>query len=326
MIFESLKVVAHADWSKYAAKRRVAIAAVDRDGSYHAYATQAVTDPNALLRDLSVQAGNAGSVLVGFDFPIGLPHTYAKLVGIERFLLALDEFGGTEWPDFYHVAATIEEIYLKRPFYPDSPGGRRRQHLSSRLGISFDGLYRQCEKAHPGRNAACPLFWTLGGQQVGKAAISGWQEVLASGLKSKTVDIWPFSGRLAELLKPGRLVAVETYPAEFYGPLGIRSPQRRFSKRDPSDRRESSSALLAAAEKSRITLEPSLREEIEGGFGVFTDGDDRFDALTGLFGMVQTLSGWDDGQEALTEELRHIEGWIFGQRILPPPILTATGS
>jgi hypothetical protein len=40
-------------------------------------------------------------------------------------------------------------------------------------------LRRQCERATPTRRAACPLFWTLGSNQVGKAAISGWQEVIA---------------------------------------------------------------------------------------------------------------------------------------------------
>lgn len=49
----------------------------------------------------------------------------------------------------------------------------------------FDELRRLCEMSvpawsvYPGRRAACPLFWTLGGQQVGKAAILGWREVLS---------------------------------------------------------------------------------------------------------------------------------------------------
>ena len=73
--------------------------------------------------------------------------------------------------------------------------------------------------------ACCALFWTLGGQQVGKAAISGWTQVLAPALRrlgdNPSISIWPFSGCLADLLQPGSTVLAETYPAEYYAHLGV---------------------------------------------------------------------------------------------------------
>ena len=71
---------------------------------------------------------------------------------------------------------------MTRPFYPARPGPRgsvKRDDLPAALGLeSYDVLQRLCDRGHPDRSAAV-LFWTLGGNQVGKAAISGWRDVIA---------------------------------------------------------------------------------------------------------------------------------------------------
>jgi hypothetical protein len=63
----------------------------------------------------------------------------------------------------------------------------------------------------------------LGSQQVGKAAISGWRDLLTPALTDKSLNftIWPFSGSLKNCCLPGNLVALESYPAEFYNHLGL---------------------------------------------------------------------------------------------------------
>jgi hypothetical protein len=130
----------------------------------------------------------------------------------------LPGFGLGDWGEFYTVAETADQICLKRPFYPARPGNSRRFHLVEKLGLNdFNNLYRQCEFSHTPRRAASPLFWTMGPQQVGKAAICGWRDVLAPGLTDPVLDlaIWPFSGQLSELLHPGRVIVAETYPAEY---------------------------------------------------------------------------------------------------------------
>jgi hypothetical protein len=69
--------------------------------------------------------GASGSALLGFDFPLGVPHAYAERAGIGAwcdFLATLDGDAGRE---FFAVATRREEISLRRPFYPQRPGGTR---------------------------------------------------------------------------------------------------------------------------------------------------------------------------------------------------------
>jgi hypothetical protein len=62
---------------------------------------------------------------------------------------------------------------------------------------------------------ACCLFWTLGGNQVGEAAMSGWRDVLAPALRNKgPLSLWRFDGPLPSLLVPRKVLVAETYPAE----------------------------------------------------------------------------------------------------------------
>jgi hypothetical protein len=75
---------------------------------------------------------------------------------------------------------------------------------------AIDDLRRECEKKQAGRRAACPLFWTLGASQVGKGAIVGWRDVLAPALREGGVVLWPFDGRLPDLIKAGRIIIAET--------------------------------------------------------------------------------------------------------------------
>jgi hypothetical protein len=49
--------------------------------------------------------------------------------------------------------------------------------------------------------------------------------------------LWPFSGRLEELLRPGQIVIAECYPAEFYTHLGQPSVKSWKSGRKSRARR-----------------------------------------------------------------------------------------
>ncbi len=253
MLFEQVTRVEHADWSAGESKRWTARAVRRPDGRFLAEAPAPAEPPAALLARLQIEAVQGGCVLSGFDFPIGLPLHYAHLTGVSDFLELLPRLGTGGWADFFHPAHSPEEISRGRPFYPARPGGALQLHLLERLGAeTMDQLRRRCELAHAGRRAACPLFWTLGGQQVGKAAIAGWRELLAPALAAAApASLWPFSGRLETLLLPGRLVLAECYPGEYYHQLGVSfsRPRRgtRSGKRVQAERRRSASALLAWA-------------------------------------------------------------------------------
>jgi hypothetical protein len=278
-----------------------------------------VGDARTLLQRLRERVGPEGCVLVGFDFPIGLPAQYAARAGIADFCALLPQLGRGEWRAFYKVAERRDEIGLRRPFYPQRPGGTRQQHLLDGLGLdASEDLLRRCDRAQPSRRAAAPMFWTLGAQQVGKAAIAGWREVLAPALGDASLDValWPFAGELGDLLRPGRIVAAETYPAECYTHLGIafsRRKGRRTGKRVQAARAEQAPRLLAWAEEAAVEPSPALRERIADGFGPSPDGEDPFDAVVGLFGMLNVVLGHRPAGAPADRLVRRVEGWILGQ-------------
>ncbi len=316
-------LVAHADWSSSSRKRWMARACLQQDRRYYVCTPEPVGETATLLQRLSAEAGPGGCVLLGVDFPIGLPMRYAERVGVGDFLAWLPRLGRDDWARFYEVAERPSQISLGRPFYPrraSCKGQVRLCHLLNHLGLeTAEDLRRICERAQPGRRAASPLFWTVGGQQVGKAAISGWKEILGPALRSSDLDvvIWPFSGLFFDLFRPGRVVIAETYPAEFYTHLGMRfsarRPGHRSGKRAQHDRAANAPALLAWARAAQVKLAPQLRAELRDGFGALASGEDRFDAVVGLWGMLNVVLKRRPPGEPQNVRLRKIEGWILGQ-------------
>lgn len=304
-------LVAHADWSVDRRKRWLALAELQPRGDYAAALPQPAGAADTLLYRLRALAAPGSIILAGFDFPIGLPAAYARRAGIEAFLPCLEQFGHGEWADFYRVAETPEQISLHRPFYPQRPGGTSIHHLLEGLGLaSRHELYRVCERAHLDRGAAAPLFWTLGAQQVGKAAITGWRDMLAPALRDPELRlaIWPFAGELDEVLTPGALVVAETYPAEAAHFLGLAG---RGSKREQAVRRQHAERLLSLAWELRVVLDPDLDEAIRDGFGADRMAEDRYDSFVGLLGMLAVLRERQPAG-APPPAVAPVEGWILG--------------
>ena len=318
-------LIAHADLGSAPQKRALAVACLADGDIYRVLAPQQVVNPAHLLDDLSAHAGPAGSLLVGFDFPIGLPLHYANKVGVQDFKSFIIDLGDGDGKIFSQVASTPEEISLQRPFYPLRSGTSKQSHLLQALGAaSMDDLRRLCERAGIDETgithrAACPLFWTLGGQQVGKAAIHGWSQVIGPALRSPSIQarLWPFDGDLNELIRPGHLVIAETYPAEFYHHLGVRFSTHKTGlktgKRVQSERAANASLLLEWARRNQIAIAPDLECMLINGFGKSSNADDYFDAVVGLFGMLNIIAGNHPGGGPEDERVRKIEGWILGK-------------
>ena len=242
----------HADWSNTPKKRWAAVATSEDGGWYVELPAQVSASPRFL--DLLFERTSRGAVLAGFDFPIGLPLSYGSAIGAADFRAALNEFGTGRWSRFYDVAETAAEICIERPFYPRQYLSQSKQsHLLNALGVgSINELRRQCERHSGSRRAACPLFWTLGGNQVGKAAIAGWKEIISPACQ-RGAKLWPFDGSLEDLAADGGLIIVETYPAEAYGHIGIHFSQGE-SKRRRDDRAAKAGSIISWAERSRVTL------------------------------------------------------------------------
>lgn len=289
-------------------KRWAAHADLRADGRYEVDRPEPIT-PAALLSMMS-----NGAALVGFDFPIGVPAAYAARAGVRSFNELLALLGNGAWSSFFDVARTRAEISLQRPFYPNAAGGTKREHLLEALGLrSANELFRRCDIAKGRR--ACPLFWTLGGNQVGKAALSGWREVLQPARASGVANLWPFDGTLDELLARGRTVIVETYPGDVYSYVGASLPKTPsgYGKRSQASRAASARGIAEWARRADIELSAELDRELRDGFGSSKSGEDRFDAFVGLLGMCAVVQGAREVGAPASDDVREIEGWILGR-------------
>jgi len=298
----------HADWSTREGSRWTAQARREGAG-WLVEAPRLVGPLDRFVHDLFAEPG---PVLAGFDFPIGLPEAYGRATDLAGFGQAVQAFGAAPWARFYDVCDRPDEISLQRPFYPRvSVAGVRRDELSNGLGLGdFAALLRQCERATSDRRAACALFWTLGGNQVGKAAIHGWRSVVGPALV-RGARLWPFDGDLGALSGQGRPVLCETYPAEAYRHLSVVFP-RDGSKRRREDRLAATAGLAERCAAHGVGLDADMRQALEDGFGRHRTGEDAFDAAMGLLGMIEVV----EGRRAAGPPCAYAsawEGWILGQ-------------
>jgi hypothetical protein len=310
-----MKIVVHADWGSEPKKRWMCVADSGGDQKFATLAPELVGDPATLLRRL-LQRGD-GRVFVGFDFPIGVPAAYARRLGVTRFPELLRAVGTDALLRFFELADNAAEITPSRPFYPKrSDCGAKRQHLIDGLGVAeYIQLLRRCELRTATRGDACSLFWTLGGQQVGRAAIIGWRDVLRPALLDAAMDValWPFDGDLEVLLNRHQIVIAETYPAEAAVHIGMGPPGRGWSKRLQADRVRKSPAIRQFAQRAGITLAPELDATMSDGFGASKDGEDPFDAVIGLVSMIAVMKRLRPAGTPPPGTIRNVEGWILGQ-------------
>lgn len=303
-------LIAHCDWSIDQSKRWMSVAKWV-DGRWLLTSPEPVGAADTLLTCLQERVETRhGGVLVGFDFPIGLPVFYGQSTGMASFREMLGVLGTGDWSEWFSVADHPDRISLHRPFYPMRPGGASRRHLFDALGVAEKELFRRCEKATSERQAACMLFWTLGGNQVGKAAIAGWKDVIIPNLGE--IGLWPFDGPLEELFRKYPVTVVETYPGDVYHRIGIpRVPG--WSKRRQSDRKAVAEHLIQWLRMHSDFEAVELVSHIEDGFGADRAGEDRFDATVGLFGMLDVVMGRRREGQPDGQDIRLWEGWILGQ-------------
>ena len=267
------------------------------------------------LRRLRAEAGG-GAVALGVDLPLGLPRGYARLHGgaadFPEFLGRL-----AHSPGFFEVCETLDELAPARPFYPRRGlAGMTRLSHATALGLGdATGLSRLCDRATATRPAGAPLFWTLGANQTGKAAITAWRDWLLPALVSDDPPLlWPFQGGLAELLAQGGVVVAETYPAEAMRQRGLRMGG---SKRRHADRIALAPALLAAMAAVNATPDAAMRAEAAGGFGADAAGEDRLDSVLGVLGLLGVIGGHQPDFVPDDPWVRSWEGWVLGQTELP---------
>ncbi len=265
----------------------------------------------ARLRDLA----HGAPVALGVDFPIGLPRAFvARHLGEE----AAPDFpaflrGLADRPDFLSVCGTLDKVGPARPFYP-MHGVRGMTRLAHALALGLDSaasLSRACDIATPHRPAGAPLFWTLGANQTGKAAISAWRDLLLPALAGPSRPaLWPFDGALLSLLEADRVVLAETYPAEAMRQLGLRMGG---SKRRHADRTALVPAIRQAMAALSASPDPALDRLMAQGFGPDAAGEDRMDCVLGVLCLLQVLAGRRTDAAPDDPWIRRWEGWVLGQ-------------
>jgi hypothetical protein len=304
-------IAAHADWSIDPRKRWVAIARRKGDG-WRAEAPRPVGDPASLVAALLAEGV---PLALGLDLPLGLPRAYAAGCpepGFPEFLRGL-----ATTPEFFDVNPGLDTIGRARPFYP-ARGVKGMTRAAHATALGFDGpsgLSRWCDRATTERPAGAPLFWTLGANQSGKAAISAWRDWLVPALVAGApLRLWPFEGALHSLLAPGVAVLAEVYPAEALRHCGLRLAG---SKRAAAPRCALAPALRAVMADRRVAAAPALRAAIAAGFGPDAAGEDRFDCVIGLLGLIGVLDGTRPDFVPDDPWIRRWEGWVLGQTALP---------
>ena len=306
-------LAAHADWSLDARKRFVTVARRGTRGWMLA-APVPVGPVDNFLDRLRLAAAGA-PVALGVDFPLGLPRAYVARHAEGDFRGFLR--GLLDRPEFFQVCAELAKISPARPFYPARGirGMTRAAHAAA-LGLpDAAALSRLCDRATAIRPAGAPLFWTLGANQAGKAAIAAWRDMLVPALAADApIDLWPFAGPFRGLLAPGRVAIAETYPAEALRHLGLRVPG---SKRRQADRLAMVDDLRAAMAALGARPHRALAATLADGFGADAAGEDRFDSFLGALCVINVLEGNRPDTTPDDLWLTRWEGWVLGQTDMP---------
>ena len=300
----------HADWSVDGRKRWMT-SAKRKNNNWQIGGPIMVGSTRKFLDDICAMGKNE-KVLIGFDFPLGLPNAYGIQTGLQGFKEILSSCEAGEWRQFTTVADTPDEVSLCRPFYPRVPRkGVKRKTLIDRLGVqTFDELLRICERPTKRRQAACSVFWTLGGNQVGKAAITGWLEIIRPAMTTGA-RIWPFDGPLSELCRCAGVIFAETYPAEAVHVVQA-SFLRGESKRRSPDRKAKAQSILTWIEFRRLKISEEARSAVRDGFGSDSSGEDQFDSFVGLLKMIEVCDGRLPEMSFPRANMGSWEGWILG--------------
>jgi hypothetical protein len=304
------RLIAHCDWSTSIQKRWICKARIHR-GNYEVAEPRPVGALGPFFSQLREEEPT-GSILAGFDFPIGVPRLYAEKAAISKFTDALLRFGEREWAEFYHPAAKPHQISIRRPFFPLTPGGTKKQQLVDGLGLAVPSdLLRRCDLATTTRPRACEVFWTLGANQVGRAAISGWRDLITPAIREDRIRLWPFEGDVEALLGSNKIVVAETYPGEIYSHLAL---PRGFGKRRKDGRAGQADAILTWCENNQVVMTLQLHADIRDGFGEAPEAKDKFDSFIGLLGMIEVVQKPAMACPPEDPWVKDVEGWILGMK------------
>ena len=311
-------IAAHADWSTDRRKRWMSVASgLPEFGTPPPRARSAKSWG---IADGLLAPGLP--VALGLDLPLGLPRAYAAARPEADFPAFLRGLADT--PGFFEVSAGLDTVSPARPFYPARGirGMTRAAHAAALGFAGPEGLSRWCDRATAERPAGAPVFWTLGANQSGKAAISAWRDWLVPALAARRTgapadQLWPFQGGMQRAAGARGGGAGGGLSGRGVAALRVEAGRQQAGE---GPRRALAPALLAVmAARGCCRTRPCRR--VAEGFGADAAGEDRFDSAIGLLGLIAVLDGARPDFVPDDPWIRRWEGWVLGQTALPRPPL-----
>lgn len=261
-----------ADWSKDVDKRVAYVAEVATRRIRLLSATPTFAGMLAAARVVAP----LGSVLLGFDVPLGVPCSLLSrrhsMFSATTFRELLQERGCD--PAFFHESKDATCWSPKRPFFAVPRGDGSLSAFSQaaqRYGIN---LKREIEILTGGKS----LFITRGiPGSVGSSVVSLWREIAEAANQRQTFALWPFDGSLGDLSSGPGVVVGEIYPRAAYATVFIDGftkcrPQMSVAKTLEHVR---GAALRQLNEMSWIAQHQVVLE----GMDAARRSEDHFDAL-----------------------------------------------
>lgn len=297
--FAGRPTLVHADWSGTNPAKRWYCVARFREDHYHLGAPRTIeTEPETWITEQL----ESPSIVLGFDFVIGLPEAFPRCDDFRAFL---DQAP----PTFFQKTSDLELVSSERPFFC---GKGTKAEVTSRITKSTqsDGaaLLRACERPRAYRGAAESLFWCKFAKQVGPASIHGWQHILRPAV-AKGVALWPFDGAdLRELVRERRQVILETYPGGAYSVLGLVGNRKTAH----AWRRAACGRIEDVLSSHAIALDADLQQLFATGFGSAPTGGDPFDAVVGAILLALVALGERAPGISDVPSIQRKEGWILG--------------
>jgi hypothetical protein len=237
-----------ADWGKEAHKRAVYVADV---------ASRTVSRLASTLWSFEsvLQAAerwtNHGSVLVTFDAPLGVPHSYLTALKRQRPAEDLDSFVSflrfaCGRPSYFEATYSAADWKVERPFFAVPPGQGGRKGYETAAASQGVELWRAIDLL----TRANTLFAKSGiPGSVGSATCALWHEIGNQLTTDRSFGLWPFEGELGHLLESWPVVVGEIYPRAAYATAlsPVRSDKRpplRLAKTDSDVRHKAMTQLL----------------------------------------------------------------------------------
>lgn len=205
-----------ADWSKPVRKRAVYVADITSRSirRLRSDAGWSVTEILARVEHLS----SRGPVLVGFDVPFGVPHSYCLSATAALGLGAIDNFidfllSASRVPKFFEPTCSADRWELEQPFFAVPAGEGSLAGFRNAAATRGVDLLRRVDRVTKAKS----LFITSGiPGSVGSAAVSLWQEIANLKKKGLNFRVWPFEGDLDNLLRDYPITFAEVYPRAAY--------------------------------------------------------------------------------------------------------------